>query len=128
MENKKGFAPTQIIFAATEACNLHCSHCFVSQTPAKLNYEDAIIFLESCKDSCINTVGFSGGEPFLAMDFLVEVIKYCIDNAYNFGRIMTNGLWWQSKEELTEKLTILKEAGYDGKNRFKLGFLPRTKN
>lgn len=114
--SKVKFYPEEVIFAPTGTCNLKCPHCFVKKTKYNLKVSDAIKFLESCKGTTVRKVSFSGGgEPFLAMDFLVEVIKYCIDNAYNFGRIMTNGIWWQSKEELTEKLTILKEAGYDGK-------------
>ncbi len=115
MKNKKGFVPSQIIFAATEACNLHCSHCFVSQTPAKLDYEDAIKFLESCKDSCINTVGFSGGEPFLASDFICKVSEYACKNDFLFDRIMTNGVWWNTQNQLVEILTRVYNSGYDGK-------------
>lgn len=109
------FYPEEIIFAPSGICNLKCPHCFVSKTKKTLKSKDAISFLETCKGSTVRKIGFSGGEPFLCMDFLTDVISYAVDNAYNFDRIMTNGIWWQTKEELIEKLTIIRDAGYDGK-------------
>lgn len=110
------FYPEEVIFAPTGICNLKCPHCFVKKSKRNLKVSDAIKFLESCKGTTVRKVSFSGGgEPFLNIDFLVEVIKYCVDNAYNFGRITTNGIWWSSKEELTEKLKMIREAGFDGK-------------
>lgn len=115
MKKGPGFNPTEIIFSATDACNLHCAHCFVSRTPNKLNIQDAKKFILSCKDSSIDKVGFSGGEPFLYLDFLCEIIKTTVENDMMFDRIMTNGVWWKDEADLTEKLTKVYDAGFDGK-------------
>lgn len=113
------FSPTEIIFAATDACNLHCPHCFVNRNAKKLSVEDAIAFLETVKqtdtDSTIERIGFSGGEPFLYTDFLCEVIKWTVKNELMFDQIMTNGDWWKDEEELNAKLKLIYDAGYDGK-------------
>lgn len=109
------FNPTEIIFAATDACNLHCKHCFVNRTPNRLNAEDAISFLKSCKDSSISYVGFSGGEPFLYLDFIIQVTKAAVEMDYMFDQIMTNGDWWKTEEDLQETLQKVYNAGYDGK-------------
>lgn len=122
------FCPTEIIFSATDACNLHCAHCFVSRTPSKLYTEDAIAFLETVKDykkqndissqktsSChIERIGFSGGEPFLYTDFLCRIIRWSVDNDFMFDQIMTNGAWWKDETELYQKLQLIYDAGYDG--------------
>ena len=112
------FNPTEIIFAVTTACNLHCPHCFVNREPHNLSAEDAIRFLESAHESqksSIEKVGFSGGEPFLRTDFLEKVIKSSIKYDFMFDRIMTNGDWWKNEADLRETLQKVYDAGYDGK-------------
>lgn len=112
------FKPTEIIFSSTTACNLHCEHCFVSRTPKKLSIEDAKTFILSCKnasDSHIEKIGFSGGEPFLYLEFLIEITKFTISQDLMFDQIMTNGDWWKTEEDLKKPLQELYNAGYDGK-------------
>ncbi len=112
------FNPEEIIFAVTTACNLHCPHCFVNREPNHLKAEDALNFLKSVRDSedsSIEKIGFSGGEPFLNLDFLVQVIKASIDYDFMFDRIMTNGDWWKTEEDLRATLQKIYDAGYDGK-------------
>lgn len=120
------FYPTEIIFSATDACNLHCEHCFVSRSPNRLAISDAKNFLQSCIDYIeqtpselqkgnIQKIGFSGGEPFLYMDFMEELIKFTIEKDLMFDQIMTNGDWWKTEDDLTTTLQRLYDAGYDGK-------------
>jgi len=113
----RGFHPTEIIFSATTACNLHCEHCFINREPKQLAISDAVSLIESCvkAESGINRIGFSGGEPFLYMDFLVEVTKAAIAHDMLFDQIMTNGDWWRDEADLCDKLQQLYDAGYDGK-------------
>ena len=114
---QRGFHPTEIIFAATNACNLHCEHCFIERNPHKLEIADAVALIENCvaAKSDIDRIGFSGGEPFLYMDFLIEVSKAVVTNDLMFDQIMTNGDWWQDEADLRETLQKLYDAGYDGK-------------
>jgi len=109
------FNPTEIIFAATDACNLHCKHCFVNRTPNRLNIEDAITFIKNCKGTTIDTIGFSGGEPFLYLDFILNITKAAIENDFMFDQIMTNGDWWNTEDDLKSTLQKVYDAGYDGK-------------
>ncbi len=115
--NKRGFHPTEIIFSATTACNLHCQHCFINREPKQLAISDAVALIESCvkAGSDIDRIGFSGGEPFLYMDFLVEVSKATVAHDLMFDQIMTNGDWWRDEADLSDKLQKLYDAGYDGK-------------
>ena len=113
----RGFHPTEIIFSSTTACNLHCEHCFINREPKQLAISDAVALIESCVEagSGIDRIGFSGGEPFLYMDFLVEVSKATVAHDLMFDQIMTNGDWWQNEAELSATLQKLYDAGYDGK-------------
>ena len=113
----RGFHPTEIIFSTTTACNLHCEHCFINRTPRKLEIAEAVKLIENCVQagSEIDRIGFTGGEPFLYMDFLVEVTKAAISHDLMFDQIMTNGDWWRDEADLTATLQKLYDAGYDGK-------------
>ncbi len=113
--NTRAFYPEEIIFASTQACNLHCPHCFVSRSPLQLKVKDAVKFLDSCKNTSIYKIGFSGGEPFLYLDFLLNLIEESIKKEFCFDQIMTNGDWWKTEEELIEVLKKIYDAGYDGK-------------
>lgn len=113
----RGFHPAEIIFSSTTACNLHCEHCFINREPKKLDISEAVALIESCVEagSGIDRIGFSGGEPFLYMSFLIEVTKAAISNDLMFDQIMTNGDWWRDEADLTYTLQKLYDAGYDGK-------------
>ena len=128
------FHPSEIIFATTSSCNLHCKHCFINRTPHKLKAQDAIKLMKSCKDfenahnknadttdtsdtpaATIEKIGFSGGEPFLYLDFLCAVTKAAVQMDFMFDQIITNGDWWSDQKDLEDKLQQLYDAGYDGK-------------
>ena len=111
------FLPTEIIFACTSACNLKCPHCFVDRNPRKLEISQALALLDNCVEagSPIERVGFSGGEPFLYMDFLLTLTKAVVAHDLLFDQIMTNGDWWKEEQELRNTLQTLYDAGYDGK-------------
>ena len=112
------FNPTEIIFACTTSCNLHCAHCFINREPFSLKAGEAVAFLKSAYESenlQIEKVGFSGGEPFLCVDFLCTVIKEAVNMDFMFDRIMTNGDWWKNEDSLRSTLQKIYDAGYDGK-------------
>ncbi len=112
----RGFDPKEIIFSATTACNLHCEHCFVGREARRLDIGQAVAFLQDCAASGkIERVGFSGGEPFLYMDFLLALTKETVVLDLLFDQIMTNGDWWKDESSLRTTLQSLYDAGYDGK-------------
>lgn len=111
-----GFNPEEIIFCPTSLCNLKCPHCFVEQKNCMLNIDDSIALLEDCANNIeLLKVGFSGGEPFLNIEFLTEICRKAIDLGLVFDRLMTNGVWWNTKEDLNNKLSAIYDAGFDGK-------------
>lgn len=114
-KKRHGFCPTEIIFAPTTACNLHCAHCFVSRNSHSLDVNAAKRLLISCKGTSIEKIGFSGGEPFLALDFITAISKIAVENDFLFDQIITNGDWWKTVDDLNAALTALYDSGYDGK-------------
>ncbi|HUW71288.1 MAG TPA: radical SAM protein [bacterium] len=108
------FHPEEAIFAPTGRCNLHCSHCRVSRGHAELPAADAIRFLDSCVEGGIERIGFSGGEPFLRLDFLIDVSRAAVERGLYFDRLMTNGDWWLDEASLRSSLAALYAAGFDG--------------
>ncbi|OQA63214.1 MAG: 4Fe-4S cluster-binding domain-containing protein [Treponema sp.] len=119
MKKGRPFLPEEVIFAPTAQCNLHCAHCFVDRTRGtgtrRLSAENAIRFLENCAESGIERVGFSGGEPFLALSFLTPVISKTVELDLLFDRLMTNGVWWNTEEECRTALEAVYTAGFDGR-------------
>ena len=111
---KRRFYPHELLFSPTSQCNLRCAHCDVEKRPGVLSVKTAAVFLGRCAVAGIKRVGFTGGEPFLAMDFLIAITKEVLRRKMFFSRITTNGVWFKNKTTLTAKLTGLFSAGYDG--------------
>lgn len=109
------FNPTEIIFVPTQKCNLSCDHCFTRKNADSLTFAQVEKFLLAAKKSGIETIGFSGGEPFLNKEFLFDVTSFAVENDMYFDRIMTNGVWAKDETELHATLEALQNAGFDGK-------------
>lgn len=116
------FIPNEIIFSVTTKCNLKCKHCYVTQNNQFLDITKAKNFIHSCITQSIKnnlptieSIGFTGGEPFLYLDFLTELSTFAVNENLYFDSITTNGIFWNTQEELTDTLQKLYNSGYDGK-------------
>src|SRR3989339_69503 len=108
------FFPEEILFVPTTKCNLKCPHCNVKQSDELMPRSLALKFLKDGKRQGINKVGFTGGEPFLALDFLINIVKAAVAQKMWFDRITTNAVWFKNRTALEKALTELYRAGYDG--------------
>ncbi|MDP3786621.1 MAG: SPASM domain-containing protein [Candidatus Omnitrophota bacterium] len=108
------FCPKEILLSLTTKCNLRCAHCDIEQHPRLLSKRDALKFLTASSRIGIRRAGFTGGEPFLALDLMCAISKEAVKRGMLFGRIMTNGGWFQTGDELLSALNRLFLAGYDG--------------
>jgi hypothetical protein len=108
------FRPKEVLLSLTTKCNLRCAHCDIEQRPGLLNKKAALKFLAACSGSGIRRVGFTGGEPFLALGLMCAISKEAVRQGMLFGRIMTNGGWFRTEKELISALNRLFRAGYDG--------------
>ena len=104
----------EVLFEPTTNCNLNCAHCVTRKSGRVLPVRSAIRFLHECKAIGIKRIGFTGGEPFLALDFLYALSKNAVENGMLFNRIMTNGVWFNDRRALDKALAKLFAAGYDG--------------
>jgi len=109
-----GFKPEEVLFAPTTQCNLVCRHCGVKRSGRTLPGDAAARFLASCRRLGVQRVGFTGGEPFLAAEFLYSLTRHAVRSGMLFDRVMTNGVWWSSEDDLKAALVRLFNAGFDG--------------
>jgi hypothetical protein len=110
------FRPNYLSFAGTYQCNLSCPHCSVPiEWPDRLEIPVAVRFLEDAHRNGIGILGFTGGEPFLYPEFLLELTRQAARLGFRFDKIMTNGVWYQDPAHLEKVLTDLSRAGYSGK-------------
>jgi hypothetical protein len=109
-----GFEPREALFAPSTACNLRCRHCAVEPDPRRLPIAAALRFLDSCRGTSVERVGFTGGEPFLQPAFLEAVTARVVRLGLLFDRITTNAAWFKTRDELNDRLTRLRDKGYDG--------------
>jgi hypothetical protein len=108
------FNPKEVIFSPTTQCNLRCAHCDIEQRRTALPQKAALKFLGRLAGAGIKRVGFTGGEPFLALGFLCAITKEAVRRGMLFGRIMTNAGWFRTEKELNLALQRLFRSGYDG--------------
>lgn len=111
---KKIFVPEEIIFAPTQECNLKCAHCFVSRTNEKLNIEKSLQFLKDAINDGVTRVGFSGGEPFLFLDFLYEISKAVVEAGVYFDKLMTNAVSFKDNACMKQAIEKIFDSGFDG--------------
>ncbi|KAM4625369.1 S-adenosylmethionine-dependent nucleotide dehydratase RSAD2 [Polymixia lowei] len=77
--NEGGIAtPTSVNYHFTRKCNYSCGFCFhTAKTSFVLPLEEAKKGLTLLKESGMEKINFSGGEPFYHGDFLGKLVQYC---------------------------------------------------
>lgn len=104
-----------VIFSITNQCNAQCHFCIqqcnICQETKNLDEEvicGAIKQLERIHN--IQTIGFTGGEPFLDYDRLKRLI--CLVNQIKKKSVVyTNGFWCKDLETTKNRLETLKDLG-----------------
>ncbi|MCI0680473.1 MAG: radical SAM protein [Gemmataceae bacterium] len=110
------FRPNYLSFAGTYQCNLACPHCCVPiEWPDRLDIATAVRFLEDARRHGVETLGFTGGEPFLYPEFLSAVTRRAAALGFRFDKVVTNGVWFSDATHLRRTLQDLHAAGYTGK-------------
>ena len=106
--------PDKLAFILTDKCTAECDICCFSCSPQNSTFQSLnmikSLIIEGAKRKSISTVGFSGGEPFLAYKEMLEATHL----AHQLGLSVictSNGFWGANKESAKAKLIELKEAG-----------------
>ncbi|CAH1767588.1 10617_t:CDS:1, partial [Entrophospora sp. SA101] len=71
-------SPISVNFHFTRRCNYECGFCFhTSKTSDIPKMSDSKLALKKLKNVGMRKMNFAGGEPFLYMKYLGELIEYC---------------------------------------------------
>lgn len=110
------FRPDYISFSGTFQCNLSCPHCCVPiEWTDRLDIKAALRFLEDARREGIETLGLTGGEPFLFPEFVLAIVQRGAELKFKFDKLMTNGVWFKDENQLTSIMTRLRDVGFTGK-------------
>ncbi|NIM10490.1 MAG: radical SAM protein [Candidatus Aminicenantes bacterium] len=111
----------QLMLAITNRCNKSCAHCCFSSSPEDnrgLSLEEMCHYIDqaasitgAASEKEILDVRFTGGEPFLRYDDLLEAVGYAKKQGAKRIGCTTNGYWAASLREAQEKMAALKSAG-----------------
>jgi len=100
----RGKVPGQLIIQLTDRCNAQCPQCgmrVLNRFPRKRLDNDYIKqLLDAGAQRGMRMVSFTGGEPFLLLQDLVELINYAGKAGYRYIRTGTNGFLFRHHQEL----------------------------
>ena len=113
----RGRVPGQLVIQVTDQCNAHCPQCEMRVgSPfkrSKLDTDHVRRMLDAAAAKGISVVSFTGGEPLLYLDEIVELAEHAAGlgiryirtgtNGYPFARPDTPG-WEARAYEIVEKL------------------------
>jgi radical SAM protein with 4Fe4S-binding SPASM domain len=75
------YAPFLVVWNSTNACNLHCRHCYQSAisrpTPDELNTAERLKVVDRLADEGVAYISLSGGEPLMRNDFFEVAARIC---------------------------------------------------
>jgi len=108
------FFPQEITLCPTNRCDLDCPHCCRGPLNQRLSLPAVLKFLDSFSRIEAARINFSGGEPFLALDFLCRVTRFAAGRGMRQGVIVTNAAWFSSRRGLADALSRLSDSGYPG--------------
>lgn len=97
--------PSSLVFVYTYKCNFNCIHCSLSCKPANNDviWEEIVykVIDQAYYIPSIKLIVFTGGEPLLYKERIVNHIKYATTKGF-YTRLVTNG-WWARNIDTTEK-------------------------
>jgi radical SAM protein with 4Fe4S-binding SPASM domain len=107
------YTPLIVSYAVTRACNLRCLHCHVSAReamPDELNLKEAMHAIDEMHSLGTQAVIFSGGEPLLRKDFVLQLVEHC-DDLGIIPAMLSNGLLMTPHTALQLQEAGLKAVG-----------------
>lgn len=97
----------------TNQCPLQCAHCGPRSGPwakGAIDFEVVAAALDEARERSCQVVNFSGGEPFIIGQKLVDMVK-AVAGRGMLARITTGGYWATSAEAAEKRVKPLAEAG-----------------
>jgi MoaA/NifB/PqqE/SkfB family radical SAM enzyme len=115
-DTSKIYAPTSLAMRVSYKCNIGCRFCYnlsLPNTDLVMKEDQLLDILEQCRDSGIDSVGFSGGEVFLFAPALLRCVRKSRDLGYRGISIVTNGFWGKNPESASRTIKALAENGFE---------------
>lgn len=101
-------------FTLHRKCNAECAMCCFKSNPRSvetLNIDRIKEYIDEASEiGDITTIAFTGGEPFLTYNNLIELVSYATQKGKR-ATCVTNGFWATTHEKTFDLLTKLKTAG-----------------
>jgi hypothetical protein len=98
----------------TERCNIACRHCWFCSGPEKtatMTLDEAEGYVEQASEiPTVEWISFTGGEPFLLPDMLVELVGLASGRGLR-TECVTNCFWAENEEDASSRLSELVDAG-----------------
>ncbi|MCK4428810.1 MAG: radical SAM protein [Candidatus Aenigmarchaeota archaeon] len=120
MEREVGDRDIDDVFLLmTLKCNAKCRHCYINAGPKRtesMDLEDMEYVVDQAVDSNVDRIVFTGGEPMLEKDKLLETVKYANNKKKETGYpknigLQTNAFWAINDKETKKVLRELTKAG-----------------
>jgi len=94
-----GHTPGQLVIQITDHCNARCPQCGMRITQhfkrSRLPADDIKRMLDAAAEQGVQAVSFTGGEPFLMSEVLVDLIRHAGKAGIRYIRTGTNGFMFQ---------------------------------
>jgi MoaA/NifB/PqqE/SkfB family radical SAM enzyme len=108
-------SPTSLTILCTYQCTAACAQCCFESSPHLSGRLDGATIRDRITEAKtafprLQLVVFSGGEPFLLKDDLVEAVAHCSTLGLR-SRIVTNGSWAKRAARAEQTCERLREAG-----------------
>lgn len=95
----KGRTPGQLVIQTTDFCNATCPQCGMRKQEkfrrTKLDTDAMKRIIDRASQNRVKALSFTGGEPFLYQDDLLECITYAKNKKIPYIRTGTNGFMFQ---------------------------------
>jgi MoaA/NifB/PqqE/SkfB family radical SAM enzyme len=111
----KNRIPGQLIIQYTDRCNARCPQCGMRVTEqfrrSMLDMDVTKKIIDSAAEKGIKALSFTGGEPMIFLDKIVELLKYAHDTGIKYTRTGTNGFIFMNPDNPDYEERITKIAG-----------------
>lgn len=105
--------PRKISFQITWRCDIRCGHCVQDHTKQDLDNNACKKIIRETSDlGLIDTVGFTGGEPFVVYERLLDLVLF----SHKLGlksTVVTNARWAKNAKLVRERIGTLHAVGLE---------------
>jgi len=106
--------PGQLVIQYTDMCNARCPQCGMRKTEkfsrSKLCPDDVKKIIDAAVLRGVKAISFTGGEPFLFFDEIVDLMKYAEKAGIKYIRTGTNGFIFTNHDRADFKDRITRIA------------------